>query len=319
MPPDAGGGMDLPVMIPCMPKTESRRIAVIGAGRMGVPMCARLVDRGFAVTATDLRSERRSQVIAVGAAWAESATAAAAASDIAISVLPGPAEVLAVTSALLAGLAPGATWVEMSTADQATARVTTTAATERGVRTLDAPVGGGPVTAREGRLLAFVGGPPEDVEAQRDVLEALANRVIPVGPAGSGYAVKLLVNMLWFTQAIAHAEALTLAARAGVNPETFRRAVMESVAAGRFAEHDVPALLRGDDLTSFSLARCCEQLASVLALGEELDVALDLGACVTALHERAREHFGDVDGELLGARFVADRAGVDLTVGRDAT
>jgi 3-hydroxyisobutyrate dehydrogenase len=139
-----------------------------------------------------------------------------------------------------------------------------------------------------------------------------------VGPAGSGYAVKLLVNMLWFGQAIAHGEALTLAARMGLDPETVRLAVQQSAAASRFGERDAPALLRGDDLTSFSLARCCEQLGAVLALGEALGVPLELGAQVAALHEQALAHFGDVNGELLAARLVAQRAGVDFSDARSS-
>ena len=164
-----------------------------------------------------------------------------------------------------------------------------------------------------GRLLAFVGGAAGDVEAQRDLLSALADRVVPVGPAGSGYAVKLLVNLLWFGQAIAHSEALTLAARIGLDPEAVRAALQQTAAASRFGEHDAPALLRGDDMASFSLARCLNQLTAVLALGERLDVPLELATTVAAVHRQALARYGDVDGELLPARLVAERAGIDFS------
>jgi 3-hydroxyisobutyrate dehydrogenase len=286
------------------------RIAIIGLGQMGLPMCARLVDRGFAVTATDREAQREADARAIGASWAASTGEVAAAADVAITVLPGAPEVTAITGALLAALVPGATWIEMSSAEPATARAAAAGAAARGVGVLDAPVGGNPASARDGRLLTFVGGAAGDIEARRDVLDALADRVLHVGPAGSGYAVKLLVNTLWFGQAIAHAEALSLAARMGLDPESVRLAVQQSAAASRFGERDAPALLRGDDLASFSLARCCEQLDAVLALGRELSVPLELAERVAAAHEAALARFGDVNGELLGARLVAERAQV---------
>jgi 3-hydroxyisobutyrate dehydrogenase len=221
--------------------------------------------------------------------------------------------VSAVAAELIEALPAGCTWIDMTSATPATAQEIARSAEGRDVRILDAPVGGGPAQARAGRLLAFVGGSGEDLAAQRDLLDSLARQVLHVGKAGSGYAVKLLVNMLWFGQAVAGAEALSLAVRAGLDPETLRLAVQESAAASRFMEHDAPALMRGDNYDMFSLARCHEELSGVLALGEQLDVALPLTARVTELHATALERYGDIDGELLAARMVAEDAGVDFS------
>ena len=65
-------------------------------------------------------------------------------------------------------------------------------------------------------------------------------------------------------------------------------------------------------MTTFTLARCCEELAGVLALGDELAVELDVIGAVTRVQESALARYGDVDGELLGARLVGERNGVDL-------
>jgi 3-hydroxyisobutyrate dehydrogenase len=203
----------------------------------------------------------------------------------------------------------------MSTASSGVARSVAAAAGPRGVRVLDAPVGGGPDAARSGTLLAFVGGDAADLQAQRALLATMADRIVHVGPSGSGYTVKLLVNLLWFGQALATAEVLTLAWRAGLDLETLLAAVSQSAAASRFLTEGGQALLAGDDLTSFSLARCCEELASVLSLGDELEVPLELARLVSDLHRRALAHYGDVDGELLGARLIAERAGFMLGQG----
>jgi 3-hydroxyisobutyrate dehydrogenase len=284
-------------------ETEPLRVGVIGLGRMGLPICARLADAGLAVTATDIDAGRRAAAVSAGAAWLPQARAVAAAADVVITVLPSATEVESVAGDLAGGMARGALWIDMSTASPQVPR-------PAGLRALDAPVGGGPEAAREGRLLTFVGALAHDLEAARPVLEVVADRIIHVGPPGSGYTLKLLANALWFGQAVAVAEALTLAERAGIDPETARAGLAQSAAGSRFIEHDARSLLEGDDLTSFALSRCCEQLETVLALAGQLAVPVELVSVVGEVHRRALAHYGGVDGELLGARFVAERAGV---------
>src|ERR1700760_4800949 len=284
-----------------MTETGAQRVGVIGLGRMGLPIGARLAHSGLAVTATDIDASRRVAAVSAGVEWLPGAQAVAAAADVVITVLPSAAEVESVAEVLAGSMAPGALWIDMSTAS---ARVRPPGH----VRAVDAPVGGGPEAAREGRLLTFVGARAQDLAAARPVLEPVADRIIHVGPPGSSYTLKLLANALWFGQAVAVAE--TLALRAGIDPETARAALAQSAAGGRVLEHDARALLAGDDLTSFALARCCEQLDTVLSLAEQLAVPLELASVVDEVHRRALARYGEVDGELLGARFVAERAGV---------
>jgi len=173
-------------------------------------------------------------------------------------------------------------------------------------------VGGGPDAARDGSLIAFVGGSRAHIDAQRRVFDALADRVVHVGPVGAGYTVKLLINLLWFGQALASAEIFTLARRAGIDLGVLREAVGQSAAATRFMTEAAEPFLTGDDLASFSLARVCKELTTVLKLGDEFDVPLELAGLIADIHRRALAHYGDVDGELLGARFLSERAGVNL-------
>lgn len=275
-------------------------------------MCARLARGGFDVTATDLRGEVRGVVDDAGARWAPSISAAAADAELLITMLPGPGEVAAVIGEAVSALAPGACWLEMSSCSPRVASAIADAAGPRGVRVIDAPVGGDPKSAREGTLLVFAGGEVADLERVRRPLDVLADRVVHVGPSGSGYAVKLLVNGLWFTHAVAAAEALAIGRRVGLDLDVLLAAVNESAGSSRFTLSDAGALLDGDDMTDFALARCCEELSSLLALADERGVTLELTSVVADLHRRALERYGDVDGELLGARLAAERAGVDL-------
>ncbi|MHB1834697.1 MAG: NAD(P)-dependent oxidoreductase [Solirubrobacteraceae bacterium] len=288
------------------------RLGLIGLGRMGTAVCERLVAAGFEVLASDRVEERREDAVAIGAAWAAGTAAVAARSDVVVTVLPGPPEVESIAAELVGAMSPGALWLDLSTASPRAARTLAEQAGGRGVRIADAPLGGGPDRARQGRLLSFVGADRSDLPAVRAVLQALADRIVHVGPPGSGYAVKLLANSLWFGQAVAVTEALTLVKRSGLDLDTVRGALGISAGAGRFLADDVDALLAGDDLTTFALARCCEQLESVLELGDDLAVQLQLLETVRDIHRAALARYGDVDGELLGARFVAERSGVSF-------
>ncbi len=285
-------------------------VGVIGVGRMGLALCARLVDCGVDVSATDIRRERRAALTALGARWEDSAPQLACRCDLVLTVLPGVAEVAGMRMDLLTAMNPGATWIDLSTSTPAAARANAEAAARRGVRTLDAPMGGGPAAARDGRLVLFVGGSPDDLEAQRDVMDTLAGHVFHVGETGSGCLVKLLVNVLWFGQAVAGAEVLALAARAGLDPELVRSVASQSAGASRFMDRDAHALLAGDNLESFSLAGCVEELNAVRRLARELEVPLALADRVSDLYGEALGHYGDIDGELLAARLVTERAGV---------
>jgi 3-hydroxyisobutyrate dehydrogenase len=279
---------------------------------MGGPMCARLAAAGFAVTATDTDAARRDAAVAAGAGWIPDARALAAGSEILVTLLPGAADVEAVAAAIAPTLPDGSLWLEMSTVPPATAATVAAALRGRDLQILDAPVGGGPGRAADGALLSFVGGEASALATVRPVLAVLADRIVHVGPAGSGYTVKLLANLLWFGQAVASAEVLTLARQAGLDLATVLDALGESAATSRFLTHDAWSLLDGDDMSAFALARVCEQLSAVLDLGEDLGVPLALASVVDDVHRLALEHYGEVDGELLGARFVAERAGVRL-------
>lgn len=279
---------------------------------MGMPTCVRLARRGFSVCATDLRRGLRDELEAAGAWWQSTASAVAAHADVVITMLPGARDVSAVAVDIARAAPVGSVWVDMSTGSPQAAEDVAAIAASSGLRVLDAPVAGGPEDVRSGRLLTFVGATEADFCAVSPVLTSIADRIVHVGPHGSGYLVKLMANSLWFSQSVAVAEMLTLGRRAGLDLDVVRDAIGQSAAASRFMAEDADALLAGDDRATFSLARCCEQLATILDYGARLDVALTSVGLANDVHRRAVAHYGDVDGELLGARLIGAEAGVDL-------
>jgi 3-hydroxyisobutyrate dehydrogenase len=204
----------------------------------------------------------------------------------------------------------GSTWIDMGSNAPALSEPLAELARAAGVGLLEAPVGGGPAEAERAALQLFVGGDTELVATHEFVLFALADpaKVFHVGPLGHGYLAKLLVNLVWFGQAVAVTEALLLAGRAGLDLARLTDALPSSAVGGAFVGHAVPALMRGDYLTTFGLAGCVDELDVLVELAGRLDSPFELSTLVADTYRQALDVFGPVDGELLPAALLERRA-----------
>jgi 3-hydroxyisobutyrate dehydrogenase len=282
-----------------------------------MPVCAALTGAGHEVLATDRHPGLQASVLACGAAWRDSPGLAAAAADVLITMLPGPDEVhtaMLGADGALGVLAAGATWIDMTSNSPLAVRPIRELALERGVQVLDAPVGGGVQAAHERRLQLFVGGDAGLVDKHRPLLEILTGpgRIAHVGGHGAGYTVKLLVNLLWFGQAVATAEALLLGKRAGIDLRVLRETLNGSAASSNFIGCDLHALFQGDYLTSFGLDGICQELATVTELARNHQVPFELSSLIHRTYQQALARFGPADGELLAVALLEEQADLDL-------
>ncbi|MET8639080.1 NAD(P)-dependent oxidoreductase [Streptomyces sp. NPDC004680] len=302
------------------------KIGLIGLGRMGAPLCNNLVAAGYEVVAHDIDPGRRETALARGATWSPSPAAAAAEADVLLTVVPGPSDVAAVMDdRVVDALAPGATWIDMTSNSPTQSAPVRERVLKRGVDVLEAPMGGGPKDAEAGRLRLFVGGDPALLARHRQVLEAVADpdRIVHVGGHGAGYTAKLLVNLLWFGQAVATAEALLVGSRMGIDVGVLRDVLADSPASSAFIRTDLSALFAGDYLTSFGLDHIEEQLAMVVSLARDNSTPHTVTESVRRLYAQAGQHFGPADGELLAVALLEEQAGLLLrtppTGGEDGT
>ena len=288
------------------------KLAFIGLGHMGAPMSRNLLAAGHDLVVHDLRAGAAAGLVAGGATWAASPREAAAGRDVAITMLPAPPhveQVLLGPDGLLGGLPDGAVWVDMSTSVPAVADKVRVLAEPRGIAVLDAPVSGGVTGATAGTLQIFAGGTTESYSRVRPLLEVMGDpeRVLHVGPHGAGYAVKLMLNLLWFAHLVVTSEVLTVGVKAGVDLATLRRSLLASAAASHFLEHDVLSVLeRGDFDDSFSVALACKDLGLAVDLARQAGVPLDLGAMVEQTYRRARAQYGDEGGQMLPMKLLED-------------
>jgi 3-hydroxyisobutyrate dehydrogenase len=286
-------------------------VGIIGLGRMGGAIAARLRGAGVAVSATDLRPEAAGRARALDVSWHDGAAGLVAASEIVLTVLPGPGEVREVMAAVLDNLRADGAWIDLTSGVPALSTEIRTGAGQR-VRVLECPLGGHPTDAERGELLGYLGADADDRVRYRWLIDLICRDLVHVGAPGTGYLMKLLSNLLWFGQALAVSEALALATRLGLDPAAARATLARGPAGSRFVDRDAVRLLAGDDMTTFALARCLEELQGIVELGDEHGLALPVTAGVRDVYRRALARYGDVDGELLGARLIAEDLGVEF-------
>lgn len=194
------------------------KIAFIGLGQMGAPMARRLVD-SEPVRVFD-QSEEASA--AFGAAAAGSLAEAGAGAEVIITMLPNGAivrEALLGDGGALANAAAGAIVVDMSSSDATGTRALAADLAKRGIVLIDAPVSGGVAGAVDGKLTIMVGADdPAAVAGVTPLLERMGSRVILVGPAGAGHAVKAINNVIAAAIIAVTSEGTVIGERFGVDP-----------------------------------------------------------------------------------------------------
>jgi 3-hydroxyisobutyrate dehydrogenase len=198
---------------------------------MGASMCGHLIDQGFRVTVFTRTRSKAEDLLRKGAAWAASPRAVAELSDVVFSIVGYPRDVREVTlgeDGTLAGCQPGNVLVDMTTSEPTLAVEIAAAAEARGVHSIDAPVSGGDIGAREARLSIMIGGDRETVEALQPCWQAMGKTIVHQGGPGAGQHTKMVNQTLIASTMIGVCEALLYAYRAGLDLQK----VLESIARG---------------------------------------------------------------------------------------
>lgn len=197
------------------------KVGVAGIGRMGAAIAERLLKHGHQVTVWNRTPAKAQALTQHGATVAASPAQLAASADIILSILTDANAIAAAyegPEGLLSGNVSGKLFVEMSTVRPDTQRALAARIKAKGAAMIDCPVGGTTGPARDGKLLALVGGDAADLARVRPVLEQLCRRIEHVGGIGAGASLKLAINLplLVYWQAVG--EALALCQPLGLDP-----------------------------------------------------------------------------------------------------
>lgn len=207
------------------------KVGWIGTGVMGISMCGHLISKGYEATVYSRTKSKAQSLLDAGASWAESPKAVAEQSDLIFSIVGFPSDVREVIlgdDGALAGCSEGNVLIDMTTSEPSLAEEIAEAGKTKGVHSVDAPVSGGDVGAREARLSIMVGGDKAVVDALMPCFEIMGKTIVHQGGPGAGQHTKMVNQTLIATNMIGVCEALLYGHRAGLDLPT----VMQSVGPG---------------------------------------------------------------------------------------
>jgi 3-hydroxyisobutyrate dehydrogenase-like beta-hydroxyacid dehydrogenase len=247
-------------------------LGFVGLGGMGQLIVPRLIAAGHRVTGWNRSRDKAEPLVAAGMAFAQSPRAVAQASEIVFSIVTDANAVRAVAlgpDGIVAGLARGGIYLDMSTIDPDASRAVAQQFQASGAFMLDAPISGSPVTVKTGQASIMVGGEEAAFECAKPVLLAIGPKVTRIGGNGLACQMKIAVNLLLMVEVIAFGEAVALAEKGGVARAVAVDAILKSVAASPVLGYRGPFILEGQ--------MPAVPLADVTLQQKDMLLALDLG------------------------------------------
>jgi len=261
------------------PKIEpgKTRIGWIGTGVMGASMCGHLMSAGFRATVFNRTRSKAKPLLDRGAAWGETPKTVAEQADVVFTMVAYPSDVREVIlgpEGVLAGCKAGAVIVDMTTSEPSLAVEIAEAARERGVESIDAPVSGGDIGAREARLSIMVGGERSVVDALMPCFKAMGKTIVCQGGPGAGQHTKMVNQILVAAGMVGVCEALLYGYRAGLDLER----VLESVSSGAAGSWSLanlgPRIIRNDFAPGFFVEHFIKDMGIALAESKRMKLSL---------------------------------------------
>ncbi|SBW00559.1 tartronate semialdehyde reductase [uncultured delta proteobacterium] len=260
-----------------------KTIGFIGLGIMGRPMCKNLLKAGYEVVCFDMVKNALDDVAAAGAKPAASVAEVASQCKRIVTMLPNSPHVTAV--ALEAGgiaesAVPGTLLIDMSSIAPLASRAIHDGLKAKGIRMVDAPVSGGEPKAIDGTLSVMVGGAQADFDEALPIIKTMAGSVVRVGEVGAGNTAKLANQIIVAVNIAALAEAMALAAKAGVDPELVYNAIRGGLAGSTAMEAKMPMFLGRNINPGFKINLHIKDLGNVMDTGHGVGVPLPLTSTV---------------------------------------
>ena len=252
-------------------------IAFIGTGVMGRSMAGHLLRAGHSVHVYNRTREKADALVDAGAHWHASAGAAAANADVVISMLGFPKDVeenYLAAGGIVESAKPGALLIDMTTSSPLLAKRIAEAAAKRSLSSLDAPVSGGDIGAREARLVIMVGGESAAFERAKPLFELMGKNIALHGAAGAGQYCKMANQIAVAVGMVAWCEALAYAQKAGLDPSAVHQSISGGAAGSWALTTLAPRALSGDFAPGFYVKHIIKDMGIALESAAEMQLNL---------------------------------------------
>lgn len=267
------------------------KIGFIGMGIMGKPMAINLLSKGYDVTVNTRTQEKAAAVIEKGARYCADQKQLAEQVDVLLTMLPnGPdVEKVMLENGVAEHMKPGAVFIDMSSINPVTSQKLAAALEARGVDMLDAPVSGGEPKAIDGTLSFMVGGKQEVFDKCKDILLAMGASAVRCGEIGAGNTTKLANQIVVAANIQAVSEALTMAKKAGVDPQLVFEAIRGGLAGSTVMNAKAPMMLAGNDQPGFRIDLHIKDLNNAINCAHEVGAYIPMTTSVMEIMQWLHE------------------------------
>lgn len=252
---------------------SNKVIGFIGLGVMGKSMAAHLLKAGFEVFVYTRTKDKSSELLSQGAKWAAAPKEIAQKANVIISMVGYPSDVEEIylgENGLIENGKQGTYLIDMTTSTPTLAVKIAEEAKKRGMESLDAPVSGGDIGARDAKLTIMVGGSSEAFEAVRPIFDILGSNVVHQGPAGSGQHTKMCNQIAIASNMIGVTEAISYAKKAGLDPDRVLKSISSGSAGSWSLSNLVPRMVEGDFEPGFYIKHFIKDMKIALDEAERM-------------------------------------------------
>lgn len=268
---------------------QNTAVGFIGLGVMGKSMVSHLLKGGYKAHVYNRTKSKAEDLLEIGAIWQDSPAEVAKVADVIITMVGYPADVEEVyfgDRGILSSAKNGSVVIDMTTSRPDLAVKIYNAADKKGIQALDAPVSGGDIGAREGKLSIMVGGDKESYEKVKPLFELMGENIVFQGPAGSGQHCKMANQIAIASNIMGVCESIRYAEKAGLDPLV----VLQSISAGAAASWSLsnlsPRMLKGDFDPGFYIKHFIKDMGIALQSAEKMGLEASGLALAKSLYEK---------------------------------
>ena len=254
-----------------------KKIGWVGTGVMGASMCKFIVSAGNTVKVYNRTKPKADELVSLGATWCDSPREAAEGADVVFTIVGFPVDVRQVIlgdDGVLAGAPKGATIVDMTTSEPSLAVEIYKQAKAKGISSIDAPVSGGDVGAREGTLAIMTGGDRSAYDEVFPFFELMGKNIAYQGPAGAGQHTKMCNQILIASTMIGVVESLIYGHKAGLDLTDVINVIGKGAAASWSINTLGPRMVQGNFDPGFFIKHFVKDMGIALDEAKKMGISL---------------------------------------------
>ncbi|MRH43684.1 NAD-binding protein [Aquibacillus halophilus] len=259
---------------------------------MGKSMAKNLLQAGYNLNTYTRTKSKAVELIELGATWKDSVAELASDSDIVISIVGYPSDVEQIylsENGVLNNLKSGSYIIDMTTSSPLLTEKIASIAKEKGIHSLDAPVSGGDIGARNGKLTIMVGGEQQAFKTVLPLFQVMGENIILQGESGAGQHTKMCNQITIASNMIGVCEAITYAEKAGLNPERVLESITTGAAGSWSLTNLAPRMIKGDYEPGFYVKHFIKDMTIALETAKEMNLTTPGLELSLSLYQRLAE------------------------------